>query len=548
MRLRLKPFRRTGLGTTLSVLLLVLNASLSASASSDDLETADERKPTSAFSSGAEVVLRIPGTPLRNQGRPIASGDHLIFVVERAENDRILVAARDKSVQGWLSVDQAVCLTVAAEYFQRAVASDPRDAGAYWTLARLLLYRGDFERSLANINQAIRLEPDQERFYVTRSLVHMRRQQPDRVIEDCDRAIHIDPQSARSYAIRAAAWMSKNDSQRARADLEVALGLDLTNPFGQIQKVALITQQDGPEKSDPQPRQSHGDSKADTDETLTPIELVKRGADRLAMKEYDDALADFNEAIRLDPRYAPAYASRAQAWARKHYRDREIADCTEAIECDPANASYRVARAESWSAQGMHKRAMADFADALQIEPNNPSIWVSRGNEWRRDLKLNEAIADFTHALEIDPRYWPAYIARGNAWKQRRVFGRAIQEFTELIRVDPQNALAHQTLARILATCNEENFRDGRRAVDEATVACELTRWRDPDCLDTLAAAYAEVGDFAAAIKWQLQAITLIRQNVPSLLHQKAASFGGYRGIGFEDRLVFYKSKKPTRE
>lgn len=195
-------------------------------------------------------------------------------------------------------------------------------------------------------------------------------------------------------------------------------------------KVALITQQDGPEKSDPQPRQSHGDSKADTDETLTPIELVKRGADRLATKEYDDALADFNEAIRLDPRYAPAYASRAQAWARKHYRDREIADCTEAIECDPANASYRVARAESWSAQGMHKRAMADFADALQIEPNNPSIWVSRGNEWRRDLKLNEAIADYTHALEIDPRYWPAYIARGNAWKQRRVFGRAIQEFT----------------------------------------------------------------------------------------------------------------------
>ena len=52
----------------------------------------------------------------------------------------------------------------------------------------------------------------------------------------------------------------------------------------------------------------------------------------------------------------------------------------------------------------------------------------------------------------------------------------------------------------------------------------------------------------AAAIKWQTQAITLIRQNVPSLLQQKAASFGGRRGVGFEDRLVFYKSKKPTRE
>jgi tetratricopeptide (TPR) repeat protein len=445
MRLWTKPFRRKGLGATLSALLLVLNASSSATASGDDLGTAAAGKSTPALTLGAEVVLRIPGTPLRDHGRPVSSDDHLIYA-------------------------------------------------------------------------------------------------------DCDQAIRIDPQSARSYGVRAAAWMSKNDSRRGRADLEFAIGVDEINPSGQVQKVALLSQQEGQEKADPRLTQSKGDLRAAADDLPTPNELVKRGEDRLAMKEYDQALADFDEAIRLNPDYAPAYAARALAWARKHYRDREIADCSEAIVRDPSNANYRMARAESWSAQGMHKRAMADFADALRLEPNNPSIWVSRGNEWRRDLKLDDAIADYTHALEINPRYWPAYIARGNAWKQRRVFGRAIQEFTELIRLDPQNALAHQTLARILATCNEPNFRDGRRALDEATVACDLTRWRDPDCLDTLATAFAEVGDYDAAIKWQKQAITLTRQNVPSLLQQKAASFGGRRGIGFEDRLVFYKSKKPTRE
>jgi tetratricopeptide (TPR) repeat protein len=207
-----------------------------------------------------------------------------------------------------------------------------------------------------------------------------------------------------------------------------------------------------------------------------------------------------------------------------------------------------VARAESWSAQGMHKRAMADFEDALRMEPNNPSIWLARGNEWRRDLKLDDAIADYTHALQINPRYFPACIARANTWKQRRAFDRAIQEFSELIRIDPGNALARQTLARILATCHETNFRNGKLAVDLATSACELTRWQDPDCLDTLAAAYAETGDFPAAVKWQTMAIKLTRQNVPSLLQQKGANYGGRRGIGFEDRLGFYKSKKPTRE
>ena len=290
------------------------------------------------------------------------------------------------------------------------------------------------------------------------------------------------------------------------------------------------------------------EAKADKPDPRTAAELVKQGADRLTSSEYDQSLADFNQAIRFDPGYAPAYAGRAQAWAKKHYRDREIADITEAIRLDPNNASYRVARAESWSAQGMHKRAMADFEDALRMEPNNPSFWVSRGNEWRRDLKLDDAIGDYTRALQIDPRYAPAYIARGNAWKQRRVFDRAIHEFSELIRVDPENALAHMTLGRILATCHEARFRNGMLAVDEATRACDLTQWHDPDCLDTLAAAYAELGDYGTAIKWQTQAIKLVRQNVKSLLQQKAANFGGRRGIGFEDRLVFYKSKKPTRE
>ena len=188
---------------------------------------------------------------------------------------------------------------------------------------------------------------------------------------------------------------------------------------------------------------------------------------------------------------------------------------------------------------------MADYANALLLEPNNPSIWVSRGNEWRKHLKLDDAIADFTHAIQLGPKYIPAYLARATVWNQRHVFDRAIQEFSELIRIDPENAPAHQALARILATCYEAKFRNGKWALDEATRACELTHWQDPDSLDTLATACAENGDYPAAIKWQKLAIDLVKQNVPSFLKQRAVLF---RGADFEDRLAFYKSKRPTRE
>ena len=203
---------------------------------------------------------------------------------------------------------------------------------------------------------------------------------------------------------------------------------------------------------------------------------------------------------------------------------------TAAIDRDPTNASYRVARAESWSAQGMHKRAMADFEDALRMEPNNPSFWVSRGNEWRRDLKLDDAIGDYTRALQIDPRYAAAYIARGNTWKQRRVFDRAIQEFSELIQIDPENALAHMTLARILATCSRDQFPQrqvGRRRGDAILRAHELARSRLPRHARR---RLCRGRDYATAIKWQTQAIKLVRQNVQSLLQQKAVNFGGRAG------------------
>ena len=92
-------------------------------------------------------------------------------------------------------------------------------------------------------------------------------------------------------------------------------------------------------------------------------------------------------------------------------------------------------------------------------------------------------------------------------------------------------------LACMQAGCPAAEFRNGAEAVKNATRACELTQWKEAMYVDTLAAAYAEVGDFESAVKWQKEAINLLTKKEP-------AEWPGQ----FDERLKLYESGKPYRE
>jgi tetratricopeptide (TPR) repeat protein len=510
---------------------------------------------------GTEIVLKDCDTPLRDQGWLSPSPEQITFVIEAVEGERLLVVSPDKSRHGWLRRDQVVPLDRSIAYFSREIARSPSNGDAYWMRGRLRAYQAEDNLAIADLDQAIQLKPDQARFYVRRSRLLIRSRQLDRALADCDRAIERDPQSTEAFVLRSSIWLSKGDSQRARADLDEAIRLDPIkppdNPVSPDGRRRQSLDPNVPPAQAAQPPPSRGagreeqpaddENPANQPELESAPDLVDRGLTWLERQEYNKAIADFTSAIRLDPQSDQAYAGRAQAWARKHYRDREAADYTEAIRLAPRKVGYRVSRAISWSAQGRHDQAIADYDDAIRLEPDNPTLYVARGNEWRRHLKLDTALTDYHRAIQLDPNYIHAYICCALITKQRRAFDKAVLELSELVRMAPENAEVHRTLARILATCNNDAVRDGNRAVREAARACELTAWRDPDCLDTLAAACAEAGDFPAAVQWQTQALMLLRQNVPSAL-RRAMDFGGRRGVGFEDRLAFYKRKRPCRE
>ncbi len=157
-----------------------------------------------------------------------------------------------------------------------------------------------------------------------------------------------------------------------------------------------------------------------------------------------------------------------------------------------------------------------------------------RGYCWERKKEYDKAIADYNEAIRLDSKYASAYNNRGTVWYEKQEYDEAIANYNEAIRLDPKFASAYNQLAWLQATCPDERYRDGRNAVTAATKACELTSWKDDGVMDTLAAAYAESGDFEQACKWQEKAIQLATNEKDNQ--------------EFRSRLELYQSGKPYRK
>ena len=238
------------------------------------------------------------------------------------------------------------------------------------------------------------------------------------------------------------------------------------------------------------------------------------------------------EPAAMDPRkrlddcvYAPALNDRMQA-------------CTDAInsgKLGPIDLS--LAHNNRGIARGklrQHDDALNDFEAALNYDPEYADAFHNRAVEFARVGQLDDAITDLTEAITLRPRS-EFYRSRGVVFENLGEFAKAIEDYSQAARMDPNDSVSRNSMAWILATAGAEEIRRGGRAVEVAQEAVDL---RDsPSHRDTLAAAYAEVGEFSNAIQTQEQAINMLRTQ------------GAKDAIkAFEQRLSLYKQGRPYRQ
>ena len=186
-----------------------------------------------------------------------------------------------------------------------------------------------------------------------------------------------------------------------------------------------------------------------------------------------------------------------------------------------------------YKSDGKPRKALLEFDQAIKLAPR---FWLShyhRGKTLREMQRHEMAKQAFDHVIQIQPRQIWAYYYRGLTLEDLGDFARARRDFEYACRRSPANPTFLNELAWLLATCPVETVRDGKRAVQLATKACEQTKWKNGGYCDTLAAAYAESGEFKRATEMQLKALTLLSKS-----DQTDA----------RSRLALYRLNKPYRQ
>ena len=246
-----------------------------------------------------------------------------------------------------------------------------------------------------------------------------------------------------------------------------------------------------------------------------------RGRAHDALGHYEEAIDDLTESLRIQPN--PAVRNdRGNVWFKTGDFERALADYTAAIE---ASKEYSVAynnRSTVLARLGRFEEALSDLDAALKVDPKYAEAWNNRGTIRNDRGEHDKAVTDFSEAIRLAPDYAVAYHNRAHALQGRGDYADAVRDYETALKLDPQSVIVRNDLAWLLATCPEDEFRDGKRAAEEARVVLELAGDEDWNFLDTAAAAHAEAGDFEKAVRRIERALELAPEDEQADLKARA--------------------------
>jgi tetratricopeptide (TPR) repeat protein len=262
------------------------------------------------------------------------------------------------------------------------------------------------------------------------------------------------------------------------------------------------------------------------------VELAKQDQQNKADELDAQALADFETAVRLDPKNWKALHNRAVSRALAGKTEEALADFRRVVElkADYTNAWFNLG--EIHADRGEYEQAISNYAQALKLKPDDYDSCLRRGHAYRQLHKFHEALADYDRAAKLGPGKLEPLLNRGDLHRRLGHWPQAAEDYRRAVALGQHCGRAYQGAAWFLATCPVDRLRNADLAVQAAEKALELDGETDVKYLDTLAAAYANAGQFEKAC-----------QTLARIIKSAPADADAYR-----QRLALYQKQQPYRE
>jgi len=156
-----------------------------------------------------------------------------------------------------------------------------------------------------------------------------------------------------------------------------------------------------------------------------------RGDANRMINQYELAVEDLGEAVKLDPRYAWAYARRGAANTMISRYDSALKDLDEAIRLDPNDSFAYARRGDTYRLNGQYDLAVKDFGEAIRLKPNDAFVYAARGDTYRLNEQYDLAIKDLNEAIRLEPNNAFSYTSRGNSYSMKYQYDLALKDLNE---------------------------------------------------------------------------------------------------------------------
>jgi len=415
---------------------------------------------------------------------------------------------------------------------EEAVNRDPKLGEAQLMIARLqALPGGNRERARKAAEQAIDLIADDKLAQAQAHVVIGNLEDDDEAKRAAayDKAVELAPRDADIRRTRGLFHLVNDEFAKARADLEVAIE-EKPDDSSLQEAIGMAYLMD--EKLE---EAQKAFDKALEINPKAPSALLQR-ARVLALKgEQPKAIADLDKAIEIDPDDMIPLILRARILQQAKETDKALADLEKVLEKQPDHPAALELRGLIAAERDDYAAAIRDFRKLVSQNPDDAVVVGQLGMLYLADKQPREAIKRFTRALELDDQQFLSRRGRSDAQISIGDHKAALADLEKALALKPDDDGVLNNLAWLLATSPDDGLRDGKRAIELATKACEETKWKEAHIVSTLAAGYAETGDFESARKYSKQAVETGSES-PEVKEQ------------LEKELASYEAEKPWRE